>query len=212
MELVADGLFILAGFGAAFYCLILSRRIRRLSNLDSGLGAAIAGLSTQVEEMRRTLDSARSISGKTQKELTQMTARAEIAAGRLELLLVAVLVHDIGKANAGFLSRQKKSTRKKGHKALGKELVESPMQELELTSPEMAQDLRVVLKDVLGTSRTSATKAGRLLHGLDHDFSFKDASSESLKGTAPNAKWGHLKGKPGPGRSYYRVRHLTVVK
>ncbi len=90
MELLADGLFILAGFGAAFYCLILSRRIRRLSNLDSGLGAAIAGLSTQVEEMRRTLDSARSISGKTQKELTQMTARAEIAAGRLELLLVAV--------------------------------------------------------------------------------------------------------------------------
>jgi len=90
MEIVADGLMILAGAAAAFYCLVLSRRLRRLTNLDSGLGAAIATLSTQVEEMRKSLESARSMSGETQQELAQRTARAEIAAGRLELLLAAV--------------------------------------------------------------------------------------------------------------------------
>ncbi len=90
MALIADGLLIAAALVAAIYCHVLSRRLRRLRDLDNGLGAAVAALSQQSEEMRRTLESAKQASGESVRELAQRTARAEVAAGRLELLLATL--------------------------------------------------------------------------------------------------------------------------
>lgn len=55
MEMIADGLLIAGALAAALYCWILSIRLKGLKGLDDGLGAAISTLSTQVDEMRRTL-------------------------------------------------------------------------------------------------------------------------------------------------------------
>ncbi|MEM7508266.1 MAG: hypothetical protein AAF415_16150 [Pseudomonadota bacterium] len=90
MELIADGLLILAALCASLYCLVLSRRLRRLNRLDNGLGGAIASLSTQVDEMHRALAEAKQVTERSKRELDSRTKRAEQAAGRLELLLVAV--------------------------------------------------------------------------------------------------------------------------
>lgn len=90
MELIADGLLVAGALVAAMYCWILSRRLSALRNLDKGLGGAIAGLSARVEQTRASLaDTKASTTGLT-RELADLTARAEIAAGRLELLLATV--------------------------------------------------------------------------------------------------------------------------
>jgi hypothetical protein len=95
MEFIADALLIAGATGAGAYCMVLSKRLRALKDLDSGLGAAIATLSRQVDEMRGSLESAKALTGDQNRSLSQLTARAEMAAGRLELLLAAL--HENGR-------------------------------------------------------------------------------------------------------------------
>ncbi|SET44512.1 hypothetical protein [Oceanicella actignis] len=90
MALIADGLLIAATLVAVIYCHVLAGRLRKLRDLDNGLGAAVAALARQSEEMRRTLEAAKLASGDSVKQLAERTARAEIAAGRLELLLATL--------------------------------------------------------------------------------------------------------------------------
>jgi hypothetical protein len=58
--------------------------------MDSGLGASITNLSQQVDELKGFLETAKRETGASASEMIEMTARAEIAAGRLELLLAAL--------------------------------------------------------------------------------------------------------------------------
>jgi len=90
MEIIADGLLLAGTTAAAFYCYILARRVRGLTDLDAGLGGAITALSRQVNDMKASVDVAKRATGASAKELIAMTARAEIAAGRLELLLATL--------------------------------------------------------------------------------------------------------------------------
>ncbi len=96
MELIADGLLIAAALAAALYCYVLSVKIKNLMRLDSGLGGAISALSLQVDEIQASVRAATKASGASMNELVDITSRAEIAAGRLELLMVSV--HERGKA------------------------------------------------------------------------------------------------------------------
>lgn len=96
MELISDALLIAGALGAAAYCHILSKRLNALRNLDSGLGAAIAALSRQVDEMKQTFDAARSFTDEQERELRQLTGRAEMAAGRLEMMLASL--HENGQS------------------------------------------------------------------------------------------------------------------
>ena len=90
MELIADALLIAGAAGAALYCRALGARLNRLKDLDSGLGAAIAALSRQVDDLRASLEAAKDMGGDQKRELAQLAARAESAAGRLELLLASL--------------------------------------------------------------------------------------------------------------------------
>ena len=45
MELIADGVLILAATVAGLYCLVLSQRLHSLTQMESGLGKAITGMS-----------------------------------------------------------------------------------------------------------------------------------------------------------------------
>ncbi|WP_062762317.1 DUF6468 domain-containing protein [Falsirhodobacter sp. alg1] len=93
MDMIAD-MFLGAGaLGAAFYCHILSRRLRALSGLESGLGGAIAVLSAQVDDMTRVLEAARTTAGSSADALEDRVTRAEAAARRLELLVASL--HDL---------------------------------------------------------------------------------------------------------------------
>lgn len=93
MSLIADILLIAGALGAAFYCIVLSRRLSRLSNMETGMGGAISVLSAQVTDMTRTLERAQAAARTSSASLEDATARAEKAAQRLELLLASL--HDL---------------------------------------------------------------------------------------------------------------------
>ena len=97
MDLIADILLIAGAVGAAFYCIVLSRRLSRFNDLEKGVGGAIAVLSAQVDDMTKTLAQAQSSANGSNKSLMTLTSRAEDVAKRLELMVAAM--HDIPETN-----------------------------------------------------------------------------------------------------------------
>ncbi len=47
MELIADILLVAGALGAGLYCFVLSRRLRKFTDLEQGVGGAVAVLSSQ---------------------------------------------------------------------------------------------------------------------------------------------------------------------
>lgn len=93
MALIADILLIAGAVSAGLYCLVLSRRLTRFTDLERGVGGAVAVLSAQVDDMTKALDKARDAAGVSAAALEATTARAESVAQRLELMVAAM--HDL---------------------------------------------------------------------------------------------------------------------
>jgi hypothetical protein len=93
MQLIADMLMIAATVGASVYCLVLAARLRRFTALETGMGGAIAVLSAQVDDMTRALEKARSVATQSERNLEDLTTRADVLARRLELLMASL--HDL---------------------------------------------------------------------------------------------------------------------
>jgi hypothetical protein len=93
MDMIADILLMAGAVGAGIYCLVLARRLRRFSDLEKGVGGAIAVLSVQVDDMTKALGAAQASANATSGTLDALTDRAEDAARRLELLVAAL--HDL---------------------------------------------------------------------------------------------------------------------
>ena len=106
MGLIADGLMIAAALTAAIYCHVLAGRLRSLRRLDGGVGQAVAAMASQTEELRQALRAARAAAGESTRTLAERTARAEMAAGRLELLLAAIHDNQGGAAPANVAARR----------------------------------------------------------------------------------------------------------
>ena len=98
MDLIADILLIAGAAGAAFYCIVLSRRLSRFNDLEKGVGGAIAVLSAQVDDMTKTLEQAQGSANGSNESLKDLTSRAEDVARRLELMVASM--HDIPPAEA----------------------------------------------------------------------------------------------------------------
>ncbi len=93
MELIADILLISGALAAAAYCVVLSRRLKRFTDLENGVGGAIAVLSAQVDDMTKTLKIAQTSAAGSAQSLDQLTGKAEGVARRLELLVASM--HDL---------------------------------------------------------------------------------------------------------------------
>ncbi len=93
MELISDILLIVAAATAGIYCIVLSRRLSRFSDLDQGVGGAIAILSAQVDDMTRNLQAAQNSAGDSSQALLEVTERAESASRKLELMVASL--HDL---------------------------------------------------------------------------------------------------------------------
>ncbi len=98
MDLIADMLMTAATLGAAVYCLVLAARLRRFTTLETGMGGAIAVLSAQVDDMTRALEKARGVAGSAERNLEDLTLRADALARRLELLMASL--HDLPEPGA----------------------------------------------------------------------------------------------------------------
>ena len=93
MDLIADILLIAGALAATAYCVVLSRRLRKFTDLEKGVGGAIAVLSAQVDDMTKTLKAAQTSAAGSADSLATLTGRAEDAAKRLELLVATM--HDL---------------------------------------------------------------------------------------------------------------------
>lgn len=99
MTLIADIFLIAGALGAAFYCMVLSRRLRRFADLENGVGGAVAVLSVQVDDMNKSIRQAEKAAAESAARLNELTARSESAARRLELMIAAM--HDLPADPAG---------------------------------------------------------------------------------------------------------------
>ncbi len=93
MTLIADILMIIGTLCVAVYCIVLARRLSRFTDLEKGMGGAIAVLSAQVDDMTKTLTKAQKTAAGSAVKLEELTLRAEDAAKRLELLMASM--HDL---------------------------------------------------------------------------------------------------------------------
>lgn len=93
MNLIADFFLAAGAFSTAVYCLVLSRRLKRFTTLETGMGGAIAVLSAQVDDMTKALERARGSAQTSTTTLEEQVRRAESAAARLDLILASL--HDL---------------------------------------------------------------------------------------------------------------------
>lgn len=93
MELIADILLAAGALGAGLYCFVLSRRLTRFTDLENGVGGAVAVLSAQVDDLTRTLEAAQQTASASGDTLAELTARAEDVSRRLELMVASM--HDL---------------------------------------------------------------------------------------------------------------------
>lgn len=105
MTLIADLLLVAGALGAGFYCFILSRRLRTFTDLEKGVGGAVAVLSAQVEDLSTSIEKARSSAGQSVSTLTAVSDRAEAAARHLELLVASL--HDLPQDRKPDMKQQK---------------------------------------------------------------------------------------------------------
>ena len=89
MAFLSDILLGAGALAAAFYCVVLSRKLNRLTGLDQELGTAIAVLSKQVDEMTTALEAAQASATQSRDELGALTERAESVAHHLNTVLEA---------------------------------------------------------------------------------------------------------------------------
>lgn len=98
MDLIADILLVAGALGAGFYCFVLARRLTRFTDLENGVGGAVAVLSAQVDDLSKTLEQAKKTAGASSESLGELTERAEDVARRLELLVASM--HDLPQDDA----------------------------------------------------------------------------------------------------------------
>ncbi|QBX33469.1 hypothetical protein E4191_01120 [Paracoccus liaowanqingii] len=59
MDQLMQGMLLLACLGLGLFCLTLARRLRKLNDLETGLGGAIAVMAAEVDRLERAIRSAR---------------------------------------------------------------------------------------------------------------------------------------------------------
>lgn len=90
---IADILLMAGAIGAGLYCLVLSKRLRRFTDLEKGVGGAVAVLSAQVDDLTKMLSRAQGTANSSVQTLNGASERAEAASKRIELLIASL--HDL---------------------------------------------------------------------------------------------------------------------
>lgn len=96
MNFIADGVLIAASLTTALYCLVLSRRLRRLGSTDAGIGKQIETLNESLDETRRTVGELRRTAGAASEQLNREIAEARRQAAQLARLVARAGERDNG--------------------------------------------------------------------------------------------------------------------
>lgn len=76
IELILQSALVVASVGLAWFCLILARRLRRLNDLETGLGGAIAVMAAEVDRLEKAIRAARSEATEASEALAGEIVRA----------------------------------------------------------------------------------------------------------------------------------------
>jgi len=87
IEFIKDVLLIVLCGASAFYCWMLSQRLKKLNNLKSGVGASIVTLTEAIERTHAAATTARGELLESIDEIKGLLADAEQKSGRLERLM-----------------------------------------------------------------------------------------------------------------------------
>lgn len=100
MAFIADVLLVAGALGAGLYCHVLSRRLRKFTDLEKGVGGAVAVLSVQADDLATAMTQAQETAKDSVNRLKEMNNRAEAAARKLELLMASM--HDVPQPGEGI--------------------------------------------------------------------------------------------------------------
>lgn len=75
-ETLLQATLIVASAGLAGFCLVLARRLRRLNDLETGLGGAIAVMAAEVDRLEKAICTARAEATAASESLVEDIARA----------------------------------------------------------------------------------------------------------------------------------------
>lgn len=75
-EFILQTALALASVGLAGFCLLLARRLRRLNDLETGLGGAIAVMAAEVDRLERAICAARDEATEASEGLARDIAQA----------------------------------------------------------------------------------------------------------------------------------------
>lgn len=87
IEFIKDILLIVLCGASAFYCWMLSRRLKKLNDLKSGVGASIVTLTQAIERTHAAATTARGELFESIEEIKGLMADAESKAARLERIM-----------------------------------------------------------------------------------------------------------------------------
>lgn len=76
VEMMLQAALVAASLGLACFCLVLARRLRRLNDLETGLGGAIAVMAAEVDRLEQAIQTARVEATEAGESLSQEIARA----------------------------------------------------------------------------------------------------------------------------------------
>lgn len=76
IEFLFQTALVLASVGLAGFCLLLASRLRRLNDLETGLGGAIAVMAAEVDRLEKAIRSARAEATEASEALAAEIARA----------------------------------------------------------------------------------------------------------------------------------------
>ena len=100
MSLIADGLLIATCLTTALYCLVLSRRLKRLSSTDEGVGQQILRLNTALKETKAAVAEIRSTASAASGELESHIEAAKRQSNQLQMQIARALKSGVGSAPA----------------------------------------------------------------------------------------------------------------
>lgn len=92
-NLILDILLIVASSGLAVFCAVLGRRLRKLNDLESGLGGAIAVLLAETDRLEKSMHAVREEAKRAGDDLASAIAQSQT---EREMLNFRHLVRDAG--------------------------------------------------------------------------------------------------------------------
>lgn len=76
VEFIFQSVLVVASVGLSGFCLLLARRLRRLNDLETGLGGAIAVMAAEVDRLEKAIRAARAEATEASESLAGEITRA----------------------------------------------------------------------------------------------------------------------------------------